>query len=76
MLLHGGLPHSDAYIFFPTDKSRGDYDILRVLPVTVPEWFLNFHRNNNELGKKKNNNNELGFLYGQIPSLTLRESAW
>lgn len=66
MLLHGGLPHSDAYIFFPTDKSRGNYDILRVLPVTVPEWFLNFHRNNHELG----------FLYGQIPSLTLRELAW
>ena len=64
MLPHGGLPHSDVYIFFPTDKSRRD--ILRILPVTILEWFLNFCRNNNELR----------FLYGQIPNLTLKESAW
>lgn len=66
MLLHGRVSHSDVYIFYPTDKSRGGYDILRVLPLTVLEWFLNFH----------GNNNEAGFVYGQIPCLTLRESAW
>ena len=64
MLPHGGLPRSDVYIFFPTDKSRRD--ILRILPVTILKWFLNFCRNSNELR----------FLYGQIPNLTLRESAW
>ena len=55
----------DIYIFFPTDKRR-DYDILRILPVTILEWFLNFC----------GSNNEFGFLHGQIPNLTLRESAW
>lgn len=50
MLPYGGLPHSDIYTLLPTDKSRGGYDILRVPPITVLEWFSNFHGNNNELG--------------------------
>ena len=50
MLLPGGLPHSDVYTLFLSDKSREDCNILKVLPVLAPEWFSNVHGHDNELG--------------------------
>lgn len=50
MLLPGGLPHSDVYTLFLSDKSGEDYEIFKVLPVPVLEWFSDFHGHNNKLG--------------------------